>query len=113
MPSPGDAWPTAVSYGKQHGADFESAAFVRCLVSLLAIAITTFLALKTQSAAAALREQAELLDVTHDGVFTRTMDDVITYWNRGAEELYGWKREEAVGSVSHALMHTKFPVPWS
>jgi PAS domain S-box-containing protein len=102
---------TAVSYGKQHGADFESAAFVRCLVSLLAIAITTFLALKTQSAAAALREQAELLDVTHDGVFTRTMDDVITYWNRGAEELYGWKREEAVGSVSHALMHTKFPVP--
>jgi two-component system, LuxR family, sensor kinase FixL len=102
---------TALSYAMQHGADFESASFVRCLVSLLAIAITTFLALKTQAAAAALREQAELLDVTHDGVFARNMDDVITYWNRGAEELYGWKREEAVGRVSHQLLLTKFPVP--
>jgi PAS domain S-box-containing protein len=102
---------TVLSYTVQHGVDFESASFVRCLVSILAIAITTFLALKTQAAATALHEQAELLDVTHDGVFARTMDDVITYWNRGAEELYGWKRDEAVGRVSHELMRTKFPVP--
>ena len=102
---------TGLSYTVQHGVDFESASFVRCLVSLLAIAITTFLALKTQAAATALHDQAELLDVTHDGVFARTMADVITYWNRGAEELYGWKRAEAVGCVSHELMRTKFPVP--
>jgi two-component system sensor kinase FixL len=102
---------TVLSYTVQHGVDFESASFVRCLVSLLAIAITTFLALKTQAAATALHEQAELLDVTHDGVFARNMDDVITYWNRGAEELYGWKREEAVGRISHELLRTNFPVP--
>src|SRR4029079_3385326 len=102
---------TVLSYAVQHGPDFESAAFVRCLVSLLAISITTFLALKTQAAATALHEQAELLDVTHDSVFARNMDDVITYWNRGAEEMYGWKRNEAVGRVSHELMRTKFPVP--
>ena len=102
---------TVLSYTVQHGTDFESVSFVRCLVSLLAIAITTFLALKTQAAATALHDQAELLDVTHDGVFARTMADVITYWNRGAEELYGWKRDEAVGCVSHELMRTKFPVP--
>lgn len=102
---------TVLSYTVQHGVDFESASFVRCLVCLLAIAITTFLALKTQEAATALHDQAELLDVTHDGVFARTMADVITYWNRGAEELYGWKRDEAVGRISHELMRTKFPVP--
>ena len=48
-----------------------------------------------------LREQAALLDLTHDTVFVRDEHDVITYWNRGAEELYGWTKAEAVGTVSH------------
>ena len=58
-----------------------------------------------------LREQAGLLDLTHDTVFVRDMNDVITYWNRGAAELYGWTREEAVRKVSHQLMQTIFPAP--
>src|SRR6266542_6943437 len=58
-----------------------------------------------------LREQASLLNLTHDSVFVRDMNDVITYWNRGAEELYGWTREEAVGKVSHQLTQTIFPAP--
>jgi PAS domain S-box-containing protein len=41
----------------------------------------------------------------------RDVNDVITYWNRGAEELYGWKRNEAVGKNSHDLNHTVFPAP--
>jgi PAS domain S-box-containing protein len=60
---------------------------------------------------AALREQANLLNLTHDSIFVRGMDDVITYWNRGAEELYGWTAEKAVGKVSHQLTHTVFPTP--
>ena len=60
---------------------------------------------------AVLREQASLLDLTHDTVFVRDMHDVINYWNRGAEELYGWKRDEAVGKVTHDLLHTVFPLP--
>jgi PAS domain S-box-containing protein len=35
----------------------------------------------------------------------------ILYWSRGAEELYGWKRDEAVGKLSHELLETTFPVP--
>jgi PAS domain S-box-containing protein len=50
--------------------------------------------------------------VTHDGVFVRDLDNVITYWNRGAEQLYGWKPSEAIGQVSHDLMRTVFPVPY-
>src|ERR1700754_1091888 len=59
----------------------------------------------------ALRERANLLDLTHDTVFVRDMNDVITFWNRGAEERYGWTREEALGRVSHGIVRTGFPAP--
>ena len=58
-----------------------------------------------------LREQAALLDLTHDTVFVRDERDVIVYWNRGAEELYGWTKEEAIGAVAHTHMQTLFPTP--
>jgi len=58
-----------------------------------------------------MREQASLLDLTHDTIFVRGMNDAITYWNRGAEELYGWKKKEAIGQISHQLMQTIFPSP--
>jgi PAS domain S-box-containing protein len=59
----------------------------------------------------ALREKASLLNLTHDTVFVRDMNDVITYWNRGAQDRYGWSSEEAVGRVSHELTQTCFPKP--
>ena len=42
-------------------------------------------------------QQAGLLNLTHDTIFVRDMSDIITYWNRGAQELYGWTAEEAIG----------------
>ena len=75
-----------------------------------ALVITSLMA-KVRKSFEALREQAGLLDLTHDTVFVRDMNDVITYWNRGAAERYGWSREEAMGKVSHQLMHTIFPAP--
>jgi PAS domain S-box-containing protein len=81
------------------------------LTVLAAIAVTTFLALQGLRGEARLRRQASLLDLTHDTIFVRRMDDVITYWNRGAAELYGWSREEALGKVTHQLMETSFPAP--
>ena len=58
-----------------------------------------------------LRERAKLLDLTHDTVFVRDNNDVITFWNHGAEKLYGWTKDEAVGQVSHHLTQTIFPAP--
>lgn len=54
-------------------------------------------------------QQASLLDLTHDTIFVRDSSDIITYWNRGAEELYGWTAEQAIGKRSHDLLHTVFP----
>ena len=62
-------------------------------------------------AQATLREQANLLGLTHDAIFVRDMNSVITYWNRAAEEFYGWNGQEAIGSFSHRLLQTVLPVP--
>ena len=64
-----------------------------------------------QQAEATLREQANLLNLTHDAIFVRDMNGAVKYWNRGAEELYGWPAEQAVGRVSQELLKTIFPVP--
>ena len=101
---------TTLSYLLQHGEAY-GPEFVRFLVSLSAISITTFLALRIHSTGARLREQASLLDITHDAMFVRDFSETITFWNRGAEQLYGWPREEAVGKISHDLLRTVFPLP--
>ena len=56
-------------------------------------------------------QQASLLDLTHDTIFVRDMSNLITYWNRGAQELYGWTAEQAIGKKSHTLLRTVFPAP--
>ncbi|HEY6441945.1 MAG TPA: PAS domain S-box protein [Candidatus Acidoferrales bacterium] len=60
---------------------------------------------------ATYREQAELLNVTHDAIFVRDLEDRIVYWNRAAERLYGWQAEEARGQVARDLLQKRFPVP--
>lgn len=57
------------------------------------------------------REQATLLDLTHDPIIVRDMDDVIRFWNRGAERLYGWEKQEAIGRFAPDFLQTAFPVP--
>jgi len=56
-----------------------------------------------------LQQQAELLNLAHDTIMVHDMDGRITFWNRGAEQTYGWTREEALGKVSHELLKTRFP----
>jgi len=56
-------------------------------------------------------QQASLLNLTHDTIIARDMSDNITFWNRGAEELYGWSWQEAVGKHSQQLLQTEFPIP--
>jgi PAS domain S-box-containing protein len=59
-----------------------------------------------------LRQLVGLLDLTHDAIYVRDMNGVITYWNRGAEELYSWKEEQAIGQVAHQLLQAVFSVPF-
>ena len=54
------------------------------------------------------REQAALLDLTHDTVLVRDLNNIITFWNLGAEEMYGWSVAEALGKNSHKLLQVQF-----
>lgn len=60
-----------------------------------------------------LAEKARLLDLTHDAIIVRDIEGRIRYWNRGAEELYGWSRSEAVGKISHVLLKSEYSAPWA
>ena len=55
-----------------------------------------------------LQLQAKLFDQTYDAIYVWNLNGPITFWNRGAESLYGFSRKEAVGRVSHQLLRTKF-----
>ncbi len=60
-------------------------------------------------AEAALRQQAHLLDLSHDAIVVWEFGGAIEYWNAGAEILYGYSRDEAVGRGIHDLLATFHP----
>ncbi len=53
---------------------------------------------------------AKLLTLSHEPMLAWRLDGAIDFWNTGAERLYGFASEEAVGCDSHALLQTKFPI---
>jgi two-component system, LuxR family, sensor kinase FixL len=100
---------TLLSYVIQHPLDETGESVGRLCVSLLAIGITTFLADRIQTTTEALASQARLLDLTHDAIFVCDMNEKVSYWNRGAERLYGWSRHAAIGKSARDLTQTAFP----
>src|SRR5687768_2199668 len=44
-----------------------------------------------------IREQAALLDQAQDAILVRDLNHNILFWNKGAERIYGWSAEEAIG----------------
>lgn len=81
----------------------------RVLQSQICVQHEVELALRQSEAR--LREQPDLLDLAHDAILVRDLQDRVVFWNRGAEDLYGWRREEALGKVIHTLLQTRYPKP--
>ena len=61
--------------------------------------------------ASELLQKATLLDLVNDAIFVRGAEDKISYWNEGAERLYGWKSGDVLGRSPHEVLRTEFPVP--
>ncbi|MBV8115370.1 MAG: response regulator [Silvibacterium sp.] len=60
-----------------------------------------------------LSERADLLDLATDAIMVRDMAGIVRFWNSGAENLYGWRREEMIGQNLHSILATKFSIPFS
>ena len=52
-----------------------------------------------------IRQQAALIDIAPDAIIVRTIDDTILVWNQGAERMYGWSRNEAIGKKGNTLFY--------
>jgi PAS domain S-box-containing protein len=103
---------TLLGFVMSHDEAYSSGAIARCSVSLLAIATTSMLALRNLSATTTLQEQVELLNLAHDAIVVHDMNDRITFWNHGAEALYGWTAQQALGQSLQEMTQTSFPVPY-
>jgi diguanylate cyclase (GGDEF)-like protein/PAS domain S-box-containing protein len=58
-----------------------------------------------------LAEQAALLDLAHDGIVVRDMQNRILFWNRGAQKMYGFSAEQAAGKRTYELLKTELSRP--
>ena len=54
--------------------------------------------------AAPFRLLASIVDSSNDAIITKTMDGVITTWNKSAERIYGYSEDEAIGQSVSLLM---------
>ncbi len=59
---------------------------------------------------AQFRVRAELLELASEAIMVRDLEGRVLFWNAGAENVYGWRREEVMGRKIHELLHTVFPV---
>ncbi|MDF5723851.1 MAG: PAS domain-containing protein [Rhizonema sp. PD37] len=60
-----------------------------------------------------LMQQAALLDLAYEAIFVRDAKSRITYWNKAAEDMYGWTMAEATENVSHTLLQTHISQSYS
>ena len=51
-----------------------------------------------------IRFQAALIDQVQAGVVATDAAGRITYWNRGAEEIFGWRQDEVIGQSGQDLV---------
>jgi len=58
-----------------------------------------------------LRQKTELLKLSREAVLVVDLSDKIAFWSDGAEQLYGWKRAEALGKSPLELLQTQLPRP--
>lgn len=57
--------------------------------------------------------QASLIELASDAIIVRDPESRVISWNRGAEQLYGYSAQEAMGQITHELLQTRFPLPES
>ncbi|UXN66668.1 PAS domain-containing protein (plasmid) [Phyllobacterium sp. A18/5-2] len=100
---------TLASFAYVHGYQGDPQAVLRLLFSLSTNIVTTVLVLRRHADRVILEAQARLLDLTNDAIFLRDSSGRIVFWNRGAQQLYGWSSSEVFGRDSSRAVADPFP----
>jgi PAS domain S-box-containing protein len=102
---------TLVGFFLSHDDSYTGSSVARCVLSLLAIVSTSILSLRNLANTSQLHEQIDMLDLTHDAIVVSDLHGKIMFWNRGAEALYGWRADQALGQRLHELTQTRAALP--
>jgi len=68
---------------------------------------------RTEAGSERTERLASLLTLSYEPMLVWQLNGPIEFWNTGAERLYGFAPEEAIGRSSHALLQTKFPIEFT
>lgn len=60
-----------------------------------------------------IREQAALLDIARDAIYVHDLSGRMVYWNRSAENLFGWALEETLGQSVEFLLFAPGSNQWT
>lgn len=69
--------------------------FIRSVMQIFAARAAS--EMERQEKDAQIHYQASLIDKARDAMVARDIEHRIIFWNKGAERLYGWRREEVLG----------------
>jgi len=58
-----------------------------------------------------LRMRAELVELASEAIMVRAWDGTLRFWNSGAENMFGWRKQEILENDLHAVLKTAFPIP--
>ena len=75
------------------------------VVVLIGLVLSVKLLARNERASQTLREQASLLDKAQDAILVTDLERRLTFWNKGAERLYGWTANEVLGKVVTDLFY--------
>jgi len=96
---------------RKNGSDFPIEIMLSPLESADGILVTAAIRDITERKRAEdrLRQQARLLDLAHDAIMVRDMEDRVEFWNHGAEDLYGWTAAEVQGRKASTFLYQDEP----
>jgi PAS domain S-box-containing protein len=77
-------------------------------MSTMAVPLAAVVA-ERHRAEAALGRVAAIVSSSDDAILGKTVDGIITHWNTGAERLYGYSAEEAIGQPVSLIMPPELP----
>jgi PAS domain S-box-containing protein len=83
----------------------------RVVAEALAGALTVGTQIYAEKQPPAPRKKKDEIGLTRDAMMVRNADGTIRYWSEGAQKLYGWESQDALGKISHRLLKTVFPAP--